>query len=43
MSETRWCDMGCGYKLPPEYSKNETICGACLDEIEQTQEDKEQN
>jgi len=28
---TRYCDNGCGYKLPSEYAPNETTCGACLD------------
>jgi hypothetical protein len=28
---TRYCDNGCGYKLPQEYALNETTCGACLD------------
>lgn len=32
--ETRWCDQGCGYKLPEEYAENETTCGACLNEDE---------
>jgi len=40
MSEAKWCDTGCGYKLPPEYGENETTCGACLDEMEETQHDK---
>lgn len=31
MSDTRFCDNGCGYKLPSEYSVDETTCGACLD------------
>lgn len=30
-NDTRWCDQGCGYKLPPEYAPDETTCGACLD------------
>ncbi len=31
MSDTRFCDNGCGYKLPSEYLVDETTCGACLD------------
>jgi len=31
----RWCENGCGYKLPEEYGQDETICGACLNEIEE--------
>lgn len=27
----RFCETGCGYKLPPEYAPHETVCGACLD------------
>jgi len=34
MSETRFCDQGCGYKLLPEYGPDETTCGACLDDLE---------
>ena len=34
--EIRWCENGCGYKLPEEYKEDETICGACLDEMEET-------
>lgn len=30
----RYCDNGCGYKLPEEYADNETTCGACLDELD---------
>ena len=30
-TEIRYCDTGCGYKLPPEYQPDETTCGACLD------------
>ena len=30
-TDIRWCDQGCGYKLPPEYAPDETTCGACLD------------
>jgi len=30
--ESRFCDNGCGYRLPHEYAKHETTCGACLDE-----------
>lgn len=30
--EYRYCDQGCGYRLPPEYGETETTCGACLDE-----------
>ena len=30
-NDIRWCDQGCGYKLPPEYAPDETTCGACLD------------
>lgn len=37
MSESEWCDMGCGYKLPPEYNEGETTCGACLNKMEETQ------
>lgn len=33
MSDTRFCDQGCGYKLPPEYAPSETTCGACLNEF----------
>jgi len=33
MDETRYCDQGCGYKLPPEYAPGETTCGACLNEF----------
>lgn len=36
--EIRWCDQGCGYKLPEEYSDNETTCGACLNEMESSDE-----
>ena len=32
--EVRWCDQGCGYKLPDEYKLDETTCGACLNEQE---------
>jgi hypothetical protein len=32
--ETRFCDQGCGYKLPSEYGPDETTCGACLNEFE---------
>jgi hypothetical protein len=28
---TRYCDNGCGYKLPDNYAPTETTCGACLD------------
>jgi len=31
---TRYCDQGCGYKLPPEYAPDETTCGACLNELD---------
>ena len=31
--ESRFCDNGCGYRLPHEYAKHETTCGACLDEV----------
>lgn len=31
--ETRWCDQGCGYKLPNEYAAHETTCGACLNDL----------
>jgi len=31
---TRYCDQGCGYKLPEEYAEDETTCGACLNELE---------
>lgn len=31
--EIRWCDQGCGYKLPEEYKDNETTCGACLNQM----------
>ena len=42
--ETRYCDFGCGYKLPSEYGENETTCGACLDIIEWCEEEmKETN
>jgi len=34
--EIRWCENGCGYKLPEEYAEDETICGACLNELEDT-------
>jgi hypothetical protein len=27
---SRWCDQGCGYKLPDEYKWHETTCGACV-------------
>lgn len=30
--EIRYCDQGCGYKLPEEYAEDETTCGACLNE-----------
>lgn len=30
---TRYCDQGCGYKLPEEYAEDETTCGACLNEL----------
>lgn len=33
--DARYCDQGCGYKLPEEYSDDETTCGACLDETEE--------
>ena len=26
---SRWCDNGCGYRLPEEYASHETTCGAC--------------
>lgn len=29
--DTRYCDEGCGYRLPDEYDDNETTCGACVD------------
>lgn len=29
----RYCDQGCGYKLPEEYAEDETTCGACLNEL----------
>jgi hypothetical protein len=29
---TRYCDNGCGYKLPDDYTPTETTCGACLNE-----------
>jgi len=32
--ETRYCDQGCGYKLPTEYATDETTCGACLNEYD---------
>jgi|GEM_PF-4425591 len=35
--EIRWCDQGCGYKLPEEYAEDETTCGACLNELEDTE------
>lgn len=31
---TRYCDQGCGYKLPEEYADDETTCGACLNDAE---------
>ena len=31
--EIRWCDQGCGYKLPEEYAIDETTCGACLNQM----------
>lgn len=31
---SRWCDTGCGYRLPVEYAEDETTCGACLNLIE---------
>jgi len=34
--ETRYCDQGCGYKLPEEYAEDETTCGACLNEMEES-------
>jgi hypothetical protein len=34
MSESRYCAAGCGYKLPEEYTDDEDICGACLDNPE---------
>jgi len=33
MVTTRYCEQGCGYKLPAEYADNETTCGACLNEL----------
>lgn len=39
--DIRWCDQGCGYKLPEEYAENETTCGACLDLMEEMDEDVE--
>ena len=30
--QIRYCDNGCGYKLPSEYLESETTCGACLNE-----------
>jgi len=36
--DTRYCEAGCGYKLPEEYGDDETICGACLDNPEYWQE-----
>lgn len=32
MNETRYCENGCGYKLPADYAPHETTCGACLNE-----------
>ena len=32
--QVRWCDQGCGYRLPSEYAANETTCGACLNDLE---------
>lgn len=26
MNETRYCDNGCGYKLPADYAPHETTC-----------------
>lgn len=41
MSESKWCEMGCGYELPTEYGEGETTCGACLNEMkEQLQQTK---
>jgi len=34
MVTTRYCEQGCGYKLPTEYADNETTCGACLNELD---------
>lgn len=31
--EARYCDAGCGYRLPEEYDPDETTCGACLDGV----------
>lgn len=31
---SRYCDQGCGYKLPEEYADDETTCGACMDELQ---------
>lgn len=28
--ERRWCDNGCGYRLPDEYLPDDTTCGACI-------------
>jgi len=40
-NDTRYCDRGCGYKLPTEYAINETTCGACLNEIENEETNNE--
>ena len=39
MSDTRFCDNGCGYKLPSEYAAHETTCGACLDQHNRIEQD----
>lgn len=36
--EIRWCENGCGYKLPEEYREDERTCGACLNELENDQD-----
>lgn len=37
--DIRWCDQGCGYKLPEEYAEDETTCGACLNSLDGLDED----
>lgn len=41
MNETRYCDNGCGYKLPADYAPHETTCGACLNEQTNTETEKQ--
>ena len=35
----RYCEGGCGYKLPWEYKADELYCGACLDVLDEVEAD----